>query len=382
MDKVIMSKFRWNPYAFLEDNELDAMFEKHFDSNSKILLILGKGFDVRMNIFLKRLVDQKGNQNITCLLVNFDEGRHSSSHQYKHLVDENQAELETLIPKSQITNFAIQLWKQTGRKSRRVGDRKAANIIDEISVENYSDIIVDISALPRGVYFSLLGKLLTYIDRLPKGTIVPNLMVAVAENPELDMNIQEEGVDDDLNFLHGFGGEIDLSSSEGTAPLIWLPILGEDKLLHLQKAYSHLKPGEICPILPFPSRDPRRPDSLTMTYHELLFDELRIEPQNIMYVPEQNPFEAYKILYNTIENYNISLKTLNGCKAVLSTFSSKLLSIGTLLAAYELKEKDIGVGVLNVDSHGYKINPSADLKRLKLESKLFVTWLTGKPYSL
>ncbi|MEO5563052.1 MAG: hypothetical protein ABIR18_06440, partial [Chitinophagaceae bacterium] len=71
---------------------------------------------------------------------------------------------------------------------------------------------------------------------------------------------------------------------------------------------------------------------------------------------------------------------LNGCKAVLSTFSSKLLSIGTLLAAYELKKKDIGVGVLNVDSHGYKIDPDADLKRLKEESKLFVIWLTGEPY--
>lgn len=375
-----MNKFRWNPYAFLEDEDLDKMMDKHFNSDSRVLLVMGKGFDVRMNVFLKRLVDRKRSDNITCLLINFDEGKHSSSHQYRHLVDANMAEVTSLLPKKQIINASIQLWKQSGRKNRRVGDRKAANLIDDIKVVDYTDIIVDISALPRGIYFSLLGKLLTYIDRLAEGIPVPNLMVAVAENPELDMNIHEEGVDEDLNFLHGFGGEIDLSSSEGTAPLIWLPILGEDKLLHLQKAYSHLKPGEICPILPFPSRNPRRPDALTMAYHELLFDELRIEPQNIMYVPEQNPFEAYKILYTTIENYNISLKVLNGCKAVLSTFSSKLLSIGTLLAAYELKEKGIGVGVLNVDSHGYKISPDADLKRLKQESKLFVTWLTGKPY--
>lgn len=377
-----MNKFRWNPYAFVKDDELDDMLEKHFHDNSKILLILGKGFDVRMNIFLKRFIEKKGTQNITCQLINFDEGRHSSSHQYKHYVDDNIKELESCFPSSQVNSSFIQLWKQTGKRKRRVGDRNAANIIDSIKIEEYSDIIVDISALPRGVYFSLLGKLLTYIDRLPQTASIPNLLVAVAENPELDMCIQEEGVDDDLNFLHGFGGDIDLSSTEGTAPLIWLPILGEDKGVHLSTAYAHLKPGEICPILPFPSRNPRRPDALTMEYHELLFDEFRIEPQNIMYVPEQNPFEAYKILYTTIENYNISLKPLNGCKAVLSTFSSKLLSIGTLLAAYELKEKEIGVGVLNVDSHGYKINPLADLNKLKLKSKLFVTWLTGRPYSL
>lgn len=374
-----MNKFRWNPYAFLHDDELDEMLEKHFDSTSTVLLIMGKGFDIRMNIFLKRLVEKKVGLNIKCLLINFDEGRHSSSHQYRNLVDDNMKEIRDLLPKNQIINSPIQLWKQSGRKKRRIGDRKAAKLIEDIDVDQYSDIIVDISALPRGIYFSLLGKLLTYIDRIPVGETKPNLMVVVAENPELDMNIHEEGIDEDLNFLHGFGGEID--PSEGAEPLIWLPILGEDKLLHLQKAYSYLKPGEICPILPFPSKNPRRSDDLTYTYHELLFDELRVEPQNIMYVPEQNPFEAYKILYNTIENYNTSLKALNGCKAVLSTFSSKLLSIGTLLAAYELKEKDIGVGVLNVDSHGYTIEGSADLKRLKQESKLFVTWLTGKPYT-
>ena len=68
------------------------------------------------------------------------------------------------------------------------------------------------------------------------------------------------------------------------------------------------------------------------------------------------------------------------CKTVLSTFSSKLLSIGTLMAAYELKSKDIGVGVLNVDSHGYKIDDGIDLKIMREESNLFVIWLTGEPY--
>ena len=137
-----MSKFRWNPYAFLRDTELEEMFETHFNSGSKILLIMGKGFDVRMNIFLKRLVSKKSNSNITCLLINFDEGKHSSSHQYKYLVDENIAELDTLLPKSQIINSPIHLWKQTGRKNRRVGDRRAANLIDDLKVEDYTDIIV------------------------------------------------------------------------------------------------------------------------------------------------------------------------------------------------------------------------------------------------
>jgi hypothetical protein len=57
-----------------------------------------------------------------------------------------------------------------------------------------------------------------------------------------------------------------------------------------------------------------------------------------------------------------------------------LLSIGSLLTAYDLKD-EIGVGVLNVDAEGYKINNLEDLKKLNKKSEVFVTWLTGEPYS-
>src|SRR6202000_1689125 len=100
--------------------------------------------------------------------------------------------------------------------------------------------------------------------------------------------------------LQGFTGQIDNASASNGDPLIWMPILGEDKEYHIRKAYSFLAPSETCPIFPFPSRDPRRPDALTMSYHSLLFDEFIVEQQNIMYVPEQNPFEAYRILMKAI----------------------------------------------------------------------------------
>jgi hypothetical protein len=271
------------------------------------------------------------------------------------------------------------LWSDDGSSRRRIGDRKACEALDGFDLQEYSEIIVDISALPRGVYFSLIGKLLALID-LMNGEHVPNLMISVAENPALDIAIRDDAPDEDLNFLHGFGGGIDLSAADSNEPTIWMPILGEDKLLHIKKAHGHLAPGEICPILPFPSRDPRRSDSLIINYHQFFFDEVRVEPQNIMYVPESNPFEAYKILSKTIENYHKSLQTLGGCKVIISAFSSKLLSIGALLAAYELRMKGLEVGVLNVDSQGYKMDSVIGAKKMKDDSKLFVIWLTGDPY--
>lgn len=374
-----MSNLRWNPYTLLCGDNLRECLPVHFTLDSKVLLIMSKGFDVRMNVTVETLNSLIPGISVECALINFDEGKESSSHEYKDLVDVNMKDLSRIVNEDSIKNFSIKLWQEEGQSKRRVGDRRATSIIDEIDLKKYTDIIVDISALPRGIYFSLIGKLLTLIDAMTESQ--PNLMVTVAENAMLDQATKDDTPDDLPNFLQGFSGNIDQSSNTGDQPLIWMPILGEGKEHHIRKAYSFLAPSETCPILPFPSQDPRRPDALTISYHSLLFDEFIVEQQNIMYVPEQNPFEAYKILTKAILNYYDSLKPIGECRIVLSTFSSKLLSIGTLLAAYELKSKDIGVGVLNVDSHGYKLDDGIDLQKMKAESKLFLIWLFGAPYS-
>ncbi|WP_316740657.1 hypothetical protein [Pedobacter antarcticus] len=374
-----MNNYRWNPYVLLSGQELESCFSEHFTAESKVLLIMSKGFDVRMNIAISELKKNQKKPKITVILISFDEGEDSSSHEYKHLVDANMTELAGLVNHSDIVVKHIDLWQMDDGSKRRVGDRRAARLIDEIDIVQYNDIIVDISALPRGIYFSLIGKLLSLIDNL-KIERKPNLMVTVAENPELDEGTIDDTVDDEPNFLAGFSGSIDRSSSGSGEPLIWMPILGEYKIPHIKKAHGFLAPNETCPILPFPSKNPRRPDALIIDYHNILFDEFNVEQQNIMYVPEQNPFEAYKILSKAIKNYRKSLKEIGECKTVISTFSSKLLSIGTLLAAYELKTNDIDVGVLNVDSQGYKLKGDLDLKKMRDDSNLFVIWLTGEPY--
>jgi hypothetical protein len=382
-----MINYRWNPYVLLTGDEIKGCFSAHFRAESKTLLIMNKGFDVRMNVALKHVLENSKKHPVEILLISFDEGEESSSQLYRDAVEQNMAELKILVDEGSIREEMIELWAVDGDKKRRVGDRKAAKIVDGINILEYTDIIVDISALPRGIYFSMIGKLLTVIDNL-EAVKKPNLLVTVAENPELDAATNDDTPDPEPNFLQGFSVDIDQSAADSQAPLIWMPILGENKAYQIKQAYSYLGPAETCPILPFPSRDPRRPDALIIDYHGLLFDEFVVEQQNIMYVPEQNPFEAYRILTRAIANYYKSLSTLGNTKIVLSTFSSKLLSIGTLLAAYEIKanengnETGVGVGVLNVDSQGYKINPAADLEKMRNESNLFVIWLTGEPYEI
>ena len=374
-------ELRWSPHIFIDDKANDEFWKEHFDNKShKLLFILGKGFDIRMNIALARLINNCPKLKITCLIVEFDEGTNSSSHKYQHIIDENMAELSQLINVENLASKKINIWNDSGREKRIAGDKNASRIINKYSdIKEYTDIIIDISSLPRGIYFSLVGKVLALIDSNPHQN--HNLFLTVAENVEIDRLIQESALEEDLAYLHGFGGEIELES-EKEKPLIWFPILGEEKQFHIRKGADKITEDknrlyEICPVLPFPSKNPRRSDSLLIEYHELLFDFLDIEPQNIMYTSERDPFQAYIDLSSAIINYRQSLNIINGCKIAVSTFSSKLLSIGSLLVAYENRSF---VGIMNVNSGGYEILDEDRFKELKNQSELFVTWLTGNPY--
>ena len=376
-----MNQLRWSPNILIKDNAVDSFWKEHFaEEGRKLLFVLGKGFDVRMNFALSRLLNARPDINLECILIEFDEGKTSSSLDYNPFVTENMEEFEKIMESRPIQVKKIKMKNKSGKRGRIVGDRNAADLIKSHSeIESFTDIIVDISSLPRGIYFSLTGKILKLIDQNQQNQ--QNLFLTVAENVKIDSQIQETDLEEDLTYLYGFGGQIELEA-EKEQPLIWFPILGEDKSAHIKKGADKIMEDktrlhEICPVLPFPSKDPRRSDALLIEYHNLLFDSLDIEPQNIMYTTERDPFQTYIQLSDAVANYRESLKVLNGCKFALSTFSSKLISIGTLLVAYENPEF---VGILNINSGGYQILDESEIKNLKQESELFVTWLTGSPY--
>ncbi|CAN5595073.1 hypothetical protein BH10BAC4_BH10BAC4_02350 [soil metagenome] len=365
---------RWNSNVLLRNEEIDELWRDHFTKDSKVLFLLGKGFDPRMNSGITKFLNNRNASKLECLMVEFEEAIGSSSKAYESMVEENFSALKALIPSSEMVVKKIKIWSEENK--RRIGDRMAADLFsDENSINCYTDIILDISALPRGIYFSLLAKLIILID---SGDPKINLFVVTTENAKLDYKITEEAIEQDLNYQYGFASNLE---SDIQLPILWLPLLGENKNEQFVKANDHISPNEVCPVLPFPAKNPRRSDDILINHREILFDGLHIVPQNILYASEQNPFEVYSKIMATFDRYETSFKILGGCRAVISSFSSKLISIGALLAAYELLYiRKKRVNILNVDSLGYTIDDVAEAKNLRAESEVFVTWLTGKPY--
>ena len=368
---------RWLNYVLRRGASFESFWRSFLNSASRdLLFVVGRGFDPRMPNAVAKLLALGGDGLRHCVLVEYDEGAASPSRSHDSSITANVNTIESLFKDNGgLTTKEIRMWSDDGR--RRVGSRGAAEVFASTdAIKSYTDILVDISALPRSLYMPLLAKLLYLVDRL-NDIRRPNLHVLVGDNPELDQLITAEGLSDDASYLHGFESGIEQEAT-ADAPKVWMPILGEGKIGHFERIYDLIVPDEIAPILPFPCANPRRTDDLILEYRPYLFDRLRIEPTNFIYVPEQNPFGVYRELLSAIKHYSSSLSPLGRCKIVISALSSKLLSLGALLAAYDLKQAGYPVGIAHVHADGYTMTNV--ISQQTSTDNLFEVWIAGEPY--
>ncbi len=367
---------RWDHYFLRRGDECSAFWKDYLSGSSReLLLVLGLGFDPRMCFGLRMLLETSPGCVKKCLLIEYDEGADSPSHRYADLVKKNYDELSRLMGGTGVIQKAqVPMW--SADKRRRTGSRRASDAIQADTIRRFTDVVVDTSAMPRGIYFPVIAKILYLLDATSGVRPSTNLHVLVPEHIALDRSIQEEGIDDDASYLHGFESDL-VQESTANVPRIWIPVLGEGKGEQLVRLYDYVKPDEICPLLPSPSVNPRRADDLVAEYREILFDRFLVEPQNFIYASEWNPFEVYRQVYSTIVRYNDALDALGRCKVVVSALSSKLLSVGALLAAYEAKRKKFMVGISHVETHGYKIEGQIE----PCDPELFTLWVAGECYS-
>lgn len=367
---------RWRDYLLFRGDAFSSFWQTHLAGDSRSLLfVLGKGFDPRTCMALRVIAELAGNSLQETMTLEFDEGDGILNQKLRDLATSNSEELEELMAgNGRSTNHRIPFRTADGR---RVCARNAANVFaDEDRVSAFTDIIVDISAMPRSVYFPLIARLLFFHDDLKrKGKGAPNIHVVVAEDPTLDCQIREEGVDETASFLHPFEGEFNREAT-GQQPKVWIPILGESRTTQFDRIYDLVKPDEVCPVLPSPSRNPRRGDDIVMEYRDLLFDQLRIDPRNIIYSSEYNPFEVYRQIRKATLQYHEVLGLIGGCKVALSALCSKLMSLGVLLVGYDLKSSDsLQVGIAHIECQGYDM-PSSVVP----SAEPVGVWLAGECY--
>lgn len=367
---------RWRDYLMVRDDEFAQFWAAHLAERSRSLLfVCGKGFDPRTCIALSVIAERANEALKETVVLEYVEGEGSLNQYLRDRVTTNWRVIEGLISgKGLCTSHKLEFRTADGR---RVGARNAANVFSaEERLAAFSDVVIDISAMPRSVYFPLISRTLFFHDELKaKNQNAPNIHVVVAEDPVLDCQILEEGVDETASFLHSFEGDFNREAT-GEQPKVWIPVLGEGRTTQFDRIYDLVKPDEVCPVLPSPSRNPRRGDDIVMEYRDLLFDQLQLDPRNIIYASEFNPFEVYRQIRKAAIQYHEVLGLIGGCKIALSALCSKLMSLGVLLVGYELKAANsLQIGIAHIECQEYNMPDS-----VVLNPQPVGLWLAGECY--
>jgi hypothetical protein len=248
-----------------------------------------------------------------------------------------------------------------------IGGREAARIASQIDFSRYSDLIVDASALSRGIIFPIVRVLL---ENSPKSC---NVHVTVVQEPSTDYIISAIGCER-ATTVHGFNGRLGLESSSNAA-VLWLPQLVIGQVGVLREIYNSIQPipNDVCPILPFPSGNPRDVDALLVEYRVEL-GAWEVDPRDLMYAHENDPLDLYRTIVRLADARERVFKDIGGSEIILSPVGSKSMSLGAMMAAI-----DRDFPVLYVEALDFKV----DLDRLadRQLGELVHIWLHGEAYA-
>lgn len=353
----------WSHPLLLDNDSFAEAWSRPRDA--AVLFLCGSGFDPRAVAVLARLCEVS-NRRVDGWMIELPE--QATDLAVRPLAEANRAAIEALV-----TESGGELRQQPlpdFNDSRSLGRLISRRFQESAVLDSYDDVLVEISALPRSVFFPLIRGVLERAHH-PAGHAqhwAGDLHVGVCENPEVDAHVLEEGTTA-MAPIGGFAG----TPGEQPKTTIWVPVLGERAAARVRALYEELEPDETCPVLPWPARDPRRADRLLLDYRQLLFEEIRLEPRNVIHAAERNPFDLYRTLGALHERYLASLRPLGSVGMVLSSHSSKLLSVGVLLTAYEHN-----LVVQHVSPGRYGLHDGAEA--LRDHDEIYDLWLTGEPY--
>lgn len=361
---------KWSTYYFFDSKEnINKLWNTYFacDSKRTFLLVMGKGFDPRMNNVLKMLLDKIPSNSIHCLTIDFPKGQGSS---VDDLYKENVAQFNTLVQNYSIIKFEF-LMDPKNKLQKRL--KELCRDLANFDFSPYSDVIIDISSLPRSIYFNIIKVIYEVVVNKNQ-----NIFLAVSENVEIDKLIQKNYINDEIYPLEGFEGNCHIES-QLDQKRIFVPLLGENHTSNIDKIYDNFNPDDVCPILPFPSRNPRRSDDLLIEYYTFLSERIHISPQDITYADERNPFELYRILDRMLSEYKETLSPI--CKNVclgIALLTSKLQSLGALLIGLEHPKE---ISMYDPVSFDYNVHDKFKIRKENDNSEIFLLWIKGEPYN-
>jgi hypothetical protein len=347
-------------YIWHSQNDASVFIKGYFD-NKKILFIGSVGFDPRtFKIFQELQLTAKDNIKPIFIL----EVRELVSEPLKASAAANLGHLKTLLG-DKLDLHPINIFAEDDRAV--IGGRSIVEFAQRLDLNSCSEIIIDISAMSRGVFFPLVLCLRKMIEAQGAGQ---SLHVFVIDHPELDYSYLPQ-YEDRPDYMHGFDGGVKKVGT-GDQIKLWLPQLTPKRGSIYEALYSFISPTDVCPVLPFPGISAKRVDELAYEYRDEM-QTWNTELQNMFLASESHPLD----LYNTVHRIHISreelFRDIYNTFTVLSPLGTKVSTIGGMLAAM-----DLDLPVAYVETAGYQ--SLSDLPSSDNDGKLVHVWVDGPVY--
>ena len=313
----------WNNAISNTDDAVGTFITEYFgDAGRRCLLVAAAGFDPRSQTVSRLLAATLGDR-LTILLIREERGRPDAN--LVTAADTNEEAMRLLVAESAVER--IQVFGDDGAPVG--GQRVAALLAGTTLPQDCTDVVLDMTALSIGVAFPAARLLLTRCE----ATAATAFHLMISADPTLDDRIVSEPGDRPMS-VRGFSG----ATADGTLDpaKIWMPHLARGRGATLDVIGGHVGDCyKICPILPFPSGDPRRADTLLSEHLSRLVDEWQVDPRDFIYVSERNPLDSYRTISTLQARYVDAVSGVYDPQVVLSPIGSKVMAAGALMAAIE-----------------------------------------------
>lgn len=327
------------------DDAVDRFVADYFaDASRHVLLVAAAGFDPRSRHISQMLADTLGDR-LSAIFIR--EERPGASEALIEQADENETALKGIVP--DCTVFRVDVFADDGAP---VGGSRIVSLLGQHPVtDDVTDVILDFSALSIGIGFPAAKMLLE--DCEAAGDRAFHLMLV--SNPEMDDKILSVP-SSRAGSVKGFSPPVE-AEGLGLAQ-VWIPQLARGRTSALTQIGAAIgRWYKICPLLPFPARNPRRADDLLSEYRTELVNEWEVDPRDVVFASERNPLDCYRTLSTLKTRFDRTMKGTYEPRMVLSPVGSKVLAAGALMAAIQ---HDMAVQYLETETYLFhpEVTPS------------------------
>jgi hypothetical protein len=366
-----MSRRRWDLCIHHDRRDCQRFVREYFaETHRQVLFVAAAGFDARSTCLAELLHAVAGGR---VRGIFFREERPDPHSELNERAARHEQQLTQWFPGCTVLRVDV---FDAADQAVVAGSRTVRALEGACALDGITDVVIDMSALSIGVSFPMVRYLFQRAHRQSSGQKRVNVHAILVSDASMDEGLEREFMDN-ASIVKGFDGTLRLTSQREKTTRLWIPQLSHGKREALRRMYKYLEEQapllDVCPLLPFPGKNPRRADELVVEYRAELEGDWAVDERNLLYVAEDDPLDVYRAIARLVDERAEVFRAIGSSEIVLSPVGHKATALGCLMAAMEFNLPVLYVETLRYMTPADNVPAPGNLDMLHV-------WLSGDAY--